>query len=390
MRRHAAAGLLLAGWVAGAAAEPFVPADDALVLETLPFTGDPAFESARRLTRELEASPADADLAVAVARAWLRLGRAQGDPRLVGRAAAALAAWDHQTAVPAALLVARAAVLQAQHDHAAALAQLDQAVAVEPANVQAHMERATVLENLGEPGKARRACVQVARLHPGLLGEACLASAESLGGSAASAYATLLRAREVLPEDDPSIRGWASTVLGDIAVRQGRLDEGERHYRDALGESGRDVYVLSALADLYLDAGRPDEVLVLTEGEERLDPLLLRRAIAMRAVHPTDAAPLVAELGSRFDALRQRRDEGHLRDAARFALVLADRPGEALALALGNWARQRAPADARITLEAALAADEPDAARPVLEWMAATGIEDVTLRLLARRLDAAS
>ena len=42
---------------------------------------------------------------------------------------------------------------------------------------------------------------------------------------------------------------------------------------------------------------------------------------------------------------------------------LRERPGEALALALANWAVQREPADARIVLEAALAAGEPAAAR---------------------------
>ena len=53
---------------------------------------------------------------------------------------------------------------------------------------------------------------------------------------------------------------------------------------------------------------------------------------------------------------------------------LLDRPARALQLARENWATQREPADARILLEAALAAGDPAAARPVLDWLERTGL----------------
>ena len=71
------------------------------------------------------------------------------------------------------------------------------------------------------------------------------------------------------------------------------------------------------------------------------------------------------------------------REEARF--LLAGDPEAALRLAQANWASQREPWDARVLLAAALAAGQPQAAAPVLEWMAATGIEDVALRALAGR-----
>ena len=46
-------------------------------------------------------------------------------------------------------------------------------------------------------------------------------------------------------------------------------------------------------------------------------------------------------------------------------------------------------ADARIVLEAALAANAPQAAHPVLEWLDSSGFEDPRLRALAGRLRAA-
>ena len=60
----------------------------------------------------------------------------------------------------------------------------------------------------------------------------------------------------------------------------------------------------------------------------------------------------------------------------------------ALALAQQNWAEQREPADALILLEAALAAKNAAAAKPVLDWLQQTRLEDVRLRPLATRLEA--
>ena len=94
----------------------------------------------------------------------------------------------------------------------------------------------------------------------------------------------------------------------------------------------------------------------------------------------------IEELRARFAASRQRGDSLHQGEEARFLLHLADQPQAALTLAQANWAVQREPRDARILLEAALAAGEPEAARPALDWMAQTGIEDVALTALAQRL----
>ena len=58
----------------------------------------------------------------------------------------------------------------------------------------------------------------------------------------------------------------------------------------------------------------------------------------------------------------------------------------ALVLAQQNFAVQREPADARVLLEAALAARDAAAAAPVLAWMAASGIESVALQALAARV----
>ncbi len=59
---------------------------------------------------------------------------------------------------------------------------------------------------------------------------------------------------------------------------------------------------------------------------------------------------------------------------------------KALDLALKNWTVQREPRDARIVLEAALAARKPAAAQPVLTWLAESRIEDIVLLALASQV----
>jgi hypothetical protein len=91
----------------------------------------------------------------------------------------------------------------------------------------------------------------------------------------------------------------------------------------------------------------------------------------------------VQALRDRFAAARLRGDAVHRREEARFALHLLAEPSIAVQLARENWKVQREPPDARILLEAALASGDGAAARPALEFLAATGLEDVRLAALA-------
>jgi tetratricopeptide (TPR) repeat protein len=386
--RWAAAGIALLLLGVSVPAEPYQPAAEDEVIERLPLATDPALREVGMMARELAERPDDLGLALAIAQRYVAIGRSEGDPRYFGLAEGVLGPWWSLPEPSPAVRRARAAVVLGRHDFAAARADLDLVLAADPGNVQALLDRAAVLEAIGDPAAAERDCAKVARLRPGLAAVACLASAASLSGAAHVGEVELSAA--LLSADQDNSRAWAATIFGEIAARRGDHAAAEARFRDALAAGGYDIYVLTALADLYLDADRPDEVLRLTEGAERQDALLLRRALAMREVSPAEAPPLIDELAARFAALRLRGDDSHLRDEARFMLALAGRPEDALALASRNWTRQRAPADARILLEAALAAGRPDAAMPVRDWMAATGIEDLALRNLARRLDAAS
>jgi hypothetical protein len=97
----------------------------------------------------------------------------------------------------------------------------------------------------------------------------------------------------------------------------------------------------------------------------------------------------IATMASRFRDLEQRGDSRlYGREEARFVLELQHDPSRALKLAQDNWTIQRAPEDMRILLEAALATDQPESARPVLDLLEKTGFEDPKVRALAKKVAA--
>ncbi len=178
------------------------------------------------------------------------------------------------------------------------------------------------------------------------------------------------------------------TRLAELDERRGDFAAAERAFRAALALAVPDVYLQAAYADFLLDRGRPGEVLALLKDGVRADVLLLRLAIAAQAAGDARAAGWVRDLAARFDAARARGDRTHEKEEARFALELQGDAPRALALARSNYAVQREPADARILIEAALAAGDPAAAAPAREWLTANRVESVALRALVARLEA--
>jgi thioredoxin-like negative regulator of GroEL len=58
----------------------------------------------------------------------------------------------------------------------------------------------------------------------------------------------------------------------------------------------------------------------------------------------------------------------------------------ALGLAQANWSVQKEPRDARLLLESVIAANKPDAAQPVLEFLEKNRLEDSRLRSLTANI----
>jgi hypothetical protein len=373
-------GMALAAWVSASGAEPYAPARDDEVLERLPAPG-PARRELRALREALKSHPERRDLALALARRSIELGRADADPRHYGHAEAVLGPWLASPAPDPEALILRATVRQNRHAFGPALADLDAALGKNPRLAQAWLSRAAILEVQGDYSGALRACLAAARSRASLAGTVCLESALSLSGQAQGAYQRL-SAVVTRAEADPEELAFAQVVLGELAERLGRASEAEAWYRAALASGPRRIYLLATYADFLLDRNRSAEVIALLESETRADSLLLRLALAERRTNPPRYPEHLAALKARFEAGRARGDTTHQGDEARYALHLAGDPALALRLAEANWAVQREPRDARILLEAARAAGQPEAARPVTEFLTRTRLEDMRLRNL--------
>jgi hypothetical protein len=384
--RKLSGGCLLAFWLAAPAClhgAPFEPSDDAEVLERLPTAGNPSVRELRAWHAELARAPDRLDLAVRTARRDIEMSGVESDPRYDGYARAALAPWWSLADPPVDVLLLRATLRQRRHEFAAALDDLSRVIAADPRNAQAWLTRAVVLQVQGDYAQALGNCLSVVRLAGGLVAATCSASVESLNGEAEKSYRQLkLATARASPKETPSVRLWAFTVLAEIAERRGDAAAAEAHFKQALSLGLRDGYLIGAYADFLLDQNRPQEVVSLLRGEERIDPLLLRLALAEQALDMPAAANHVADLRERFAQARRRGDSVHLREEARFTLDLLQRPDEALRLATDNWAVQHEPWDARLMLSAAAASGAPATANPVREWLRTSRLEDLRLEHL--------
>jgi hypothetical protein len=140
-----------------------------------------------------------------------------------------------------------------------------------------------------------------------------------------------------------------------------------------------DNYLLAAYSDFLLDRGRPREVVALLRDKTRIDPLLLRYAMALKDIGSSECATAIAQLRDRFEASRMRGDKVHLREEAMFTLHLLEDPTTALRLAQQNWLVQKEPADIRILLESASAASDAATLSTARAWVAETKFEDAKI-----------
>ena len=363
--------MLLAASSAWAA--PFVPADDGQILERLPQRAAAQNRELDRLKAAANAAPRDVNAATALANAYYQIARGEGDPRFLGYAQAALKPWWNDAEAPTAVLVARATILQSDHQFDRALADLDRALVREPRNGRALLVRATVLTVQGKFVQARAECPKLFGVVPELYVIVCVATVDSLTGKSAAATATLQRAANAAGVT-PEARAWAASTLGEIAARRGDA-VAEAQFRAALAVDARDLYTIGAYSDWLLDNKRPGDVIPLVRNDVRVDALLLRLALAQQALALPDASATTELLRARFAASRARGDTVHRREEARFALWLAKDPAAALRLAIENWKVQREPADLRVLAEAAAATGDAGAKATVRQWLAETGLE---------------
>ena len=234
-----------------------------------------------------------------------------------------------------------------------------------------------MLRVLGRYAEAGAACERFSGLVDPRLGALCVQSLRGLNGHLESAYAALLQLSTQGWRN--SEKSWLYSELGEMAVRLGRDADAQRWFQMDLTLAPADFYVRAAYADLLLRQGRDGEALTLLRGQESVEPLLLRIAIAQRRLHDPRQAQSSARLQAAFAAELQRGEAVHRREQARFLLEVEDQPTRSLAAALENWSVQREPDDVLALVNAAAAAGSPAAAEPALEFVRTQGLRDVRI-----------
>jgi tetratricopeptide (TPR) repeat protein len=379
--RTTAAGLI-ALVATAAAASPYVPADDATVLERVPARSD--LERLAPLRAALASAPGDVAATLALATGYIDLGRRNSDPRFIAYAQATLLPWLAQPQPPEQVLVLQAITLQYLHQFDASLALLDRALALEPLDAQAWLTRASLLELRGDYAAARRACARLARSADAFSALTCLGSVAGRNGQLTASFRALNAPAGLDPRLPGPLRAWRLAVVAEMAERLGDDHAAQAHLRDALRASEEDPYLKAAYADLLLRTGRAPEVLRLLAGSEAQDPLLLRLAIAAHRLGTAEAARWMHAYEERLRAAERDGDGTHQREHAMYLLDVREDAVAAVELARRNWTAQREPADLRIYARAAVSAHSSADCAQLAEWLEKTHYED---RVLSARLE---
>lgn len=328
--------------------------------------------------RVKDATAISVEAAVALARLDIERSRQLGDSRYLGRARTLLGRWWSLPTPPAEVLLIRATVEQSLHNFGAARRDLDRLVSLEPSNAQAQLTRAVVAIVQGDVEAARNSCEALRGLVSELVVATCFAPVRGLRGDAAGAYAHLLGAIRTTRVVDQTY-AWAHSVLAELAIQLGNQAAADQHLTTALSIDPADIYATTLLADVLLangDAAGAARLIAAHDSFESIDSLLVRAAIAEQIVGGHELADRMRQ---RIHGAGERGERLHVREEARFALSVDRAPRRALVLAWENWTIQHELADARLLLEAGLAAHDTATIAAVSAWITSVGVRDAEL-----------
>ncbi len=363
-----------------AATDPNQRLTDETVVASLQTNGKAHSDEVKIALRATRDKPDDLPAAKAAARVLIHDGRNAGDTRLVG---AALGVLRPFMANPdAQVLYLAATARQYQHDFPGALILLDEAILRDPSDVNAVLTRATVQIVQGRFGLAAQDCDRLSALSRPDLGFLCQVTARLLTADAPQFYDRLgvLLAKPGLL--DPGLHGWARGLQGEIAALQGNTAIAQRHLAAVVADDPLALRERLLLADLLLADGKADDVLALLQPAIPADGVLIRRVLAQRALGVTSAKQTdTTELAKRFKLNLDLGLTAHAREETLYFLHIAKDPVLALQRAKVNWDLQHEIEDAQLLIDAAMFANQPEAAARVLRWMAEQSVVVPALRI---------
>jgi Tfp pilus assembly protein PilF len=258
--------------LASVQAKPYLPADTEVLAQIN------SSKKLKKLNASLKQDPNNIDLAYLLAKQYIALGKAQGDPRYYSYATASLAPWAKQKKSPPSIKLLLADIKQYQHRFNEALELLDAILLAESNYQEAILMRAAIYTELGKYSRSDDDCRQ---LKDRSLETTCLALNKFHNGYPAEAYDDL---RDLSFGDDQASL-WSLTILAEITARLAKTVEAERYYQQALAINNSDIYLLGSYADFLLDQAENQAVIDLLEGMEEVESLALRYRMAQGVNH---------------------------------------------------------------------------------------------------------
>jgi len=330
-------------------------------------------------------APRDAASAARAAKELVERARREREPRFFGYAEALIEPWLQNASVAAPdLLILQADIQQNRHDFSSAIATLNRAIAVNPHDPRARLQRAAVLMVRGEFQAAHADCRALISNGELAVGSVCRAQAVGATGQADRGEETIRALLSAGHQFDSSTRAWALATLADLARRRGADPDAEPLLREALQLEPADDSIRCALADLLLDKGDHREVVRITSVERPSLALLVRTAIAQHRSKDPAFAQSSRSFLELIEIDRQRAERAHLREEALYALEVRGDSSTAARLARGNFKVQRESADIRLFARAACAAGDRTGTEELRQWLGRTGYRDRKVESILR------
>lgn len=371
-----------------AAQERFKPNEAQVVLPSSVHAQGARDGSLRALDKAWRAQPKDLDASLAYARAVFSTGVREGDLRWFGSAKAALAPWWLATDLPAEGLFLRGLVKQGFHDFEGGLKDIDSAIAKEPARPEFWSWRFALHLLQADMSAARQDCEEMARLfgpQEAAVYRAILLYRTGQGQAAAEMLQTLVRAPEM---QNASSQDWLGFHLGEALRVAGQPQRAITVWDKQLKASPQSHLLRLSLAELLNQQGQFRQAKLIASTPEPSDALLMQALLASRGLQDGEQAKLAALLDARFQSQALRQESLIERPRLVYLIGYGKDPAAGLALSVDNWKLQKEPPDAVLFAQAALAANQPRTAEPVVSWAEKTAYTEPQLKLLIGQLKA--
>lgn len=382
----ALAALVTAVSVSAWAQPRMTPAPDQIVLPASVHAQSNQAGALREVEREWRKNRNHLPAALNYARAVFLLGLTEGDLRWYGSAKAALQPWWSAATLPAEGHFLRALVKQGFHDFKGGIDDLSAAIGIDPAQPEYWSWRFSLHLLTANMAAARTDCDAIGQRFGLDEGQACAATLMYRSGQAQQAIPLLNRLVDLPGYQGPFTQDWLRYHQGEAYRAAGQYAQAIAVWEQHVQARPESHLVRLTLTELLNQQGQFAQAKRYVASPSPTDALLVQALLASRGLNDGNTQRLAEQFENRMNNQALRGESLIERPTMVYLITYGRDNAKGLELAVENWSTQNEPADAVLLVQAALKANMPKLAAPVLGWMAATGYTDPVLKPLADEL----